>query len=268
MRRVDLLRGLDGTGQHAVAGAEELQAGVERQQLLHRGEARVHRRAAAERGEPERAGVRVVQAAGRRAGQEQRVAAVQVDVRRQRAGVERHHVVHETPAPARAAAVRIRALPLLRLVGMRIEVPRHRRVVQLRAGERLEQRADVEDRRGVRLVVEPLDVDERRVQAVAAAPRRQQGALRQRDRTAHRRVRPVTRVDRHDHVVGIVAAEEEQADERLVAGARLRERRDRRQVRHVRRHGGRAQSAAAPQEFASILAVHRLLLVSSVDSRA
>ena len=238
---LDLLRRLDRLAEHAVGGAHQLQAAVEGQQLLQRPQPSRHRRAVTKAVEAEGIGVREVQALGEAAGQEQRVAPVHRDAGREHAGVVLHGMVVEAAAPPGAAAVWVRGLPLLDLVGVRIQVFRQQAAVQRIPGGGPDQRADIEDQRGAVVVEEPLDGGHRRVQTEAAAARGQQRFAGQSDSAAHGPVGGVARIDRHNHVVRVVAPEQEDAHEGLVVGGRLGEGRDHAEAAELRCHAGSTQ---------------------------
>ena len=93
----------------------------------------------------------------------------------------------------------------------------------LGARERLDERADVGDKGRVIAVEEGLNIGQVRIEReVRRGRQREQSVLRQRQVAAERRVFAVARgVKGNERIVGIVAAEEKHADQRLVAGAAL-----------------------------------------------
>jgi len=95
----------------------------------------------------------------------------------------------------------------------------------LRAGERLDEVADVGDEGRVLIVEEGLDVGEVGVEGeVGRGSEGQKGVLREGERAAEGGVIVVAgRVEGDKGVVAVVAAEEEDADQGLVAGGALGE---------------------------------------------
>ncbi len=175
--------------------------------------------------------------------------------------IERRREVRKPATPARGERlVRHAALPLDLLVVVRKKLRRQRHGARgvLRLRRRHDQRADVADQRHLARVEERLEAAVVRVGdvgihagvqpplAAVARLRREAEDLvaRQSDRaTACRRGVGVVarRVERHDHVVRVVAAREEEAHERLVVGGQCPGARGR--LRAVVRAGHRAHHA-------------------------
>ncbi len=143
--------------------------------------------------------------------------------------------VDEAPAPARAAARRAARLVLQRLVGMGEQLRRIGRAGQvLGLGQRLLEAAHIEHGGHLALAEQGVDLGHGRVEGEAlvdvGAARLHGGRARRQQRLGARRqgqagaaaqlgvLAIAHAVERHDHIVAVVAAEQVEADHGLVVG--------------------------------------------------
>ena len=231
--------------------------------LLRRIHQRLHRRLALRQHRPV-ADVLVLQRVGaegiartrqhqRRAERAHAEAAVATD-RDHRVGGGQHLGRGAAPADT-GGGVGARAFPQQLLVGMREQVVGDEVGAvgcgqELVLGERREQRPDVEHRRQRTGRPGRLQRRHRRVQAVVGAGQRHQARARQRQPAAYRGITTMARgIGGHHGVQPVVAAVEEDADQRLVVGrpctARAEQAAERGRAEGGRRRGGTGQAEEA-----------------------
>ena len=195
------------------------------------------------------------QRAGRRQDQRRRCLADHRQLRprdrdHRRGGRSGRHLVgqppHESVVVDVAGPV---ALPVRLLVGMAHQVGRAkvRALLVERLGQRLVERAGVEDDVQRALAPRRLQRREARMQAEVRPRQLAERRGRQRERRAARRgVGRVARVGRHDHVPAVVAAEQEDADHRPEVRRRgLRHRRRQAELAERGERAGAAEEATA-----------------------